>query len=151
MSKFLLNLLPQFSKALVNSKIQFLIQKFFSFTSGPFGPAASRPTQPLGPRRHPASVSLVRPIGPRRHPASVSLVRPVGAHRHPASVPSPGPAGPPGRSSPSSRCSRHRSPLRAAMTSSRHGCRNLPHVPLSLLRPRAASFRAPERPEPKLW
>jgi hypothetical protein len=33
MSKFLLNLLVQISKALVNSKIQFLIQKFFSSLS----------------------------------------------------------------------------------------------------------------------
>jgi hypothetical protein len=50
MSKFLLNLLVQISKALVNSKIQFLIQKFLSFAFGPadlaahstFGPADSR-------------------------------------------------------------------------------------------------------------
>jgi hypothetical protein len=63
MSKFLLNLL-QISKALVNSKIQFLIQKFFFHTFGPadlavhsaFGPAsplASLPPQaetaPAGP------------------------------------------------------------------------------------------------------
>jgi hypothetical protein len=34
MSKFLLNLLLQISKALVNSKIQFLIQKFFFLTFG---------------------------------------------------------------------------------------------------------------------
>jgi hypothetical protein len=50
MSKFLLNLLVQISKALVNSKFQFLIQKFLFFTFGPadlaahsaFGPAGSR-------------------------------------------------------------------------------------------------------------
>jgi hypothetical protein len=63
MSKFLLNLL-QISKALVNSKIQFLIQKFFFLTFGladlaahsAFGPAsplASLPPQaktaPTGP------------------------------------------------------------------------------------------------------
>jgi hypothetical protein len=35
MSKFLLNLLLQIFKALVNSKIQFLIQKFFFHTFGP--------------------------------------------------------------------------------------------------------------------
>jgi hypothetical protein len=35
MSKFLLNLLMQISKALVNSKIRFLIQKFFFFAFGP--------------------------------------------------------------------------------------------------------------------
>jgi hypothetical protein len=48
MSKFLLNLL-QISKAVVNSKIQFLIEKFFFLTFGPgdhvahstFGPASS--------------------------------------------------------------------------------------------------------------
>jgi hypothetical protein len=64
MSKFLLNLLLQISKALVNSKIQFLIQKFFFLTFDPadlathsaFGPAcplASLPPQaetaPVGP------------------------------------------------------------------------------------------------------
>jgi hypothetical protein len=64
MSKFLLNLLLQISKALVNSKIQFLIQKFFFLTFGladlaahpTFGPAsplASLPPQvktaPAGP------------------------------------------------------------------------------------------------------
>jgi hypothetical protein len=49
MSKFLLNLLLQIFKALVNSKIQFLIQKFFFLAFGPadlaahpaFGPAGS--------------------------------------------------------------------------------------------------------------
>jgi hypothetical protein len=49
MSKFLLNLLLQNSKALVNSKIQFLIQKFIFLIFGPadlaahptFGPAGS--------------------------------------------------------------------------------------------------------------
>jgi hypothetical protein len=56
MSKFLLNLLLQISKALINSKIQFLIQKFFFHTFGPadlvahsaYGPAsplASLPPQ----------------------------------------------------------------------------------------------------------
>jgi hypothetical protein len=64
MSKFLLNLLLQISKALINSKIQFLIQKFFFHTFGPadlvahsaYGPAsplASLPPQaetaPAGP------------------------------------------------------------------------------------------------------
>jgi hypothetical protein len=64
MSEFLLNLLLQISKALVNSKIQFLIQKSFFLTFGPadlathstFGPAsllASLPPQaettPIGP------------------------------------------------------------------------------------------------------
>jgi hypothetical protein len=49
MSKFIRNLLLQISKALVNSKIQFLIQKFLFFAFGPadlaahsaFGPASS--------------------------------------------------------------------------------------------------------------
>jgi hypothetical protein len=57
MSKSLLNLLVQSSKALVNSKIQFSIQKSFFF---PFGPAnltgplglwPSRPRWPLSPCR----------------------------------------------------------------------------------------------------
>jgi hypothetical protein len=64
MSKFLLNLLLQISKVLVNSKIQFLIQKFFFLTFGstnlvahsvfaPASPLASLPPQakttPAGP------------------------------------------------------------------------------------------------------
>jgi hypothetical protein len=54
MSKFLLSLLLQIFKALVNSKIQFLIQKFFFLTFGPtdlaahsaFGPASPLPSLP---------------------------------------------------------------------------------------------------------
>jgi hypothetical protein len=48
MSKFLLNLLLQISKALVNSKIQFLIQKFFFLT---FGPADLAAHSAFGPAR----------------------------------------------------------------------------------------------------
>jgi hypothetical protein len=40
MSKFLLNLLLQISKALVNLKIQFLFEKNFSSEFGPPGPAS---------------------------------------------------------------------------------------------------------------
>jgi hypothetical protein len=40
MSKFLLNLLLQISKAMVNSKIQFLFEKNFSSEFGPPGPAS---------------------------------------------------------------------------------------------------------------
>jgi hypothetical protein len=43
MPKFLLNLFLQISKALVNSKPQFLFGKEFSFAFGPIGPAASQP------------------------------------------------------------------------------------------------------------
>jgi hypothetical protein len=46
MSKFLLNLLLQISKALVNSKIQFLIQKFFFLI---LARPTLRPTRPLSP------------------------------------------------------------------------------------------------------
>jgi hypothetical protein len=52
MSKFLLNLLVQIFKALVNSKPQFLIQKFFFLTFGPADLAAHSafgPTTPAGP------------------------------------------------------------------------------------------------------
>jgi hypothetical protein len=55
MSKFLLNLLGQISKALLYSKIKFLFEKEFSFTFGPIGPAAAHlfsnrplPLSPLG-------------------------------------------------------------------------------------------------------
>jgi hypothetical protein len=60
MSKFLLNLLLQISKALVNSKIQFLIQKFFSLLSAQPTP---RPVQPLAQPAH-------RPCRPRRPKSS---------------------------------------------------------------------------------
>jgi hypothetical protein len=66
MSRFLLNLNLQISKALVNSKIQFLIQKFFFLTFSPadlaahsaFGPAnplASMPPQAETPLAGPSS------------------------------------------------------------------------------------------------
>jgi hypothetical protein len=77
MPKFLLNLLLQISKALVNSKIQFLIQKFlFPYfwpadlaahaASGPASPLASLPpqaeTDPAGPPPAHASVASSREI-----------------------------------------------------------------------------------------
>jgi hypothetical protein len=49
MSKFFLNLLLQISKALVNSKIQFLIQKFFFLTFGPADLAAHSAFGPASP------------------------------------------------------------------------------------------------------
>jgi hypothetical protein len=66
-SKFLLNLLLQISKALVNSKIQFLIQKLFSLDFGPADLAAhlaSKPSQPTGhavPRRPKAPDQPIQP------------------------------------------------------------------------------------------
>jgi hypothetical protein len=61
MSKFLLNLPLQISKALVNSKIQFLIQKSFFL---PFGPANLAARSASGPASPPAAPS---PAG-RNHP-----------------------------------------------------------------------------------
>jgi hypothetical protein len=68
MPKFLLNLLLQISKALVNSKIQFLIQKFFFLTFGPadlvahsaFGPACSLASLPSQ-----AKIAAAGPPSPR--------------------------------------------------------------------------------------
>jgi hypothetical protein len=60
MSKFLLNLLVQISKALVYSKIQFLFEKEFSSTFSPIGLVASRPIRPFGPEQ------LGRPSRPTR-------------------------------------------------------------------------------------
>jgi hypothetical protein len=62
MSKFLLNLLLQISKALINLKIQFLIQKFFFLTFGPadlvahlaFGPASPLVSLPPQAKTAPA-------------------------------------------------------------------------------------------------
>jgi hypothetical protein len=68
MSKFHLNLLLQISKALVNSKIQFLIQKFFSLISARPTP---RPVRPLAQPAH-------RPRRPRR-PKSSRLAHPARA------------------------------------------------------------------------
>jgi hypothetical protein len=72
MSKFLLNLLLQISKALVNSKIQFLFEKNFSSEFSPLGPAGL-PTPPaLGCR----PAQAVQPLpGPNRpaHLASQPL------------------------------------------------------------------------------
>jgi hypothetical protein len=68
MSKFLLNLLLQISKALVNSKIQFSIRKFFSLLLARLSPWPVRPlpNQPTD-RAVPASRnSLGRPIQPAR-------------------------------------------------------------------------------------
>jgi hypothetical protein len=68
MSKFLLNLLLQISKVLVNSKIQFLIQKSFSLLSAQ---PTLRPDRPLvqsayRPRRSPhAEIIPASPSSPR--------------------------------------------------------------------------------------
>jgi hypothetical protein len=70
MSKFLLNLLLQIFKAFVNSKFQFLIQKFFSLLSArptprpvwPLAQPAHRPRRPCRPKSsrpaHPARASV---------------------------------------------------------------------------------------------
>jgi hypothetical protein len=50
MSKFLLNLLVEISKALVYSKIQFLFEKEFYSTFGPISPVARRPIRSFWPR-----------------------------------------------------------------------------------------------------
>jgi hypothetical protein len=67
MSKFLLNLLVQISKALVNSKIQFLIQKFFFLTFGPADLAAHSaigPASPLAMLSLRAETTLASPPSP---------------------------------------------------------------------------------------
>jgi hypothetical protein len=70
MSKFLLNLLLQISKALVNSKIQFLIRKFFSLLSARPTPRPIRPlAQPAHRSRHPRRLKSSRPA----HPAHASV------------------------------------------------------------------------------
>jgi hypothetical protein len=74
MSKFLLNLLLQISKALVNSKIQFLFENFFSSEFSPLGPAglptplalACRPAQAVQPLPGPNRLAHLasQPLGP---------------------------------------------------------------------------------------
>jgi hypothetical protein len=65
MSKFLLIFLVQISKALVNSKIQFLIQKNFFFTFGPADLAAQSTFGPAGSRWPLLSHRLKPQAGPR--------------------------------------------------------------------------------------
>jgi hypothetical protein len=82
MSKFLLNLPLQISKALVNSKIQFLIRKFIfpDFWPGrPRGPLGLWPSQPTGhiaPCRPKAPGRAVQPVRRSRfHGKYVFLLR----------------------------------------------------------------------------
>jgi hypothetical protein len=64
------NLLLQISKALVNSKIQFLIQKFFSLLSARPTPRPVRPLpQPAHRPRRPRGLKQTRPA----HPAHASV------------------------------------------------------------------------------
>jgi hypothetical protein len=63
MSKFLLNLL-QISKDLVNSKIQFLIQKSFFLAFGPANPAARSASSPASPPAAPSPRAKIVPAGP---------------------------------------------------------------------------------------
>jgi hypothetical protein len=66
MSKFLLILLVQISKALVNSKIQFLIQIFFSSLS-------ARPTlRPTRPLAQPAPLASLLPQAEALRPAQAA-------------------------------------------------------------------------------
>ncbi len=94
MSKFLLNLLLQISKALVNSKIQFLIQKFFFLI---LARPTLRPTRPLAqpahwPRRPAGRNRPRRPIQPaRRSRLHGKYVFPFGS-RLPSRPPLPRPS-----------------------------------------------------------
>jgi hypothetical protein len=71
MSKFLLNLLLQISKALINSKIQFLIRKFIFFLIfTPADPAAHSAVGPNGPLasllfRRPKPIGRPKSLSPR--------------------------------------------------------------------------------------
>jgi hypothetical protein len=64
MSKFLLNLLLQISKALVNSKIQFLIQKFIFLIFGPADRAAHSASCPASPLASLPPQAETTPTGP---------------------------------------------------------------------------------------
>jgi hypothetical protein len=76
-SKFLLTLLVQIYKALLNSKIQFLFRKDFFSTFGPTGQAASRPIQPFWPTRphRPPSSSITAPAHLFHRPSFPSSAR----------------------------------------------------------------------------
>jgi hypothetical protein len=64
MSKFLLNLLLQISKALINSKIQFLIQKSYFLTFGPADVAAHSAFGPASPLASLPPQAETAPAGP---------------------------------------------------------------------------------------
>jgi hypothetical protein len=64
MSKFLLNLLLQISKALVNSKIQFLIRKSFFLAFSPTNLAARSASGPASPPAAPSPQAETVPAGP---------------------------------------------------------------------------------------
>jgi hypothetical protein len=64
MSKFLLNLLLQISKALVNLKIQFLNQKSFFLAFGPANLAAHSASGPASPLAAPSPQTKIVPAGP---------------------------------------------------------------------------------------
>jgi hypothetical protein len=67
MLKFLLNLLMQISKALLNSKIHFLIQKFFFLAFGPadlVAHSAIGPASPANPLLSLAETTLTGPPSP---------------------------------------------------------------------------------------
>jgi hypothetical protein len=70
MSKFLLNLLLQISKSLVNSKIQFLIQKFLFF--GPADLAAHSASGPASPMAVPPPQAETVSVGPPNRASVVS-------------------------------------------------------------------------------
>jgi hypothetical protein len=73
MSKFLLNLLLQISKAMVNLKIQFFIRKFFSLLSTQPTPLPVQPlTQPAHRLRRPRRTKLSRSAHPARASAASS-------------------------------------------------------------------------------
>jgi hypothetical protein len=64
MSKFHLNLLLQISKALVNSKIQFLIQKSFFLAFGPANLVARSASGPASPPVAPSPQAKTVPASP---------------------------------------------------------------------------------------
>jgi hypothetical protein len=64
MSKFLINLLVQISKALANSKIQFLIQKFLFLIFGPANLAAHSASGPASPLASLPPQAKTAPAGP---------------------------------------------------------------------------------------
>jgi hypothetical protein len=83
MSTFLLNLLVQISKALVNLKIQFLFRKEFLFSSGPVGlatPPACSAFQPSGLGPNPSSDQHAEPAHRPRIPFPLPSLTRASAH-----------------------------------------------------------------------
>jgi hypothetical protein len=92
MSKFLLNLLLQISKALVNSKNQIFNSEILFLAFGPADPAARSPSSPASPPAAPspqAEIVQDGPSSPRVGPVFTKNMFSLSDHAFPSRLPLP--------------------------------------------------------------